>query len=84
LRSLIGISVEDYLAMLYRVYIDDSADQKQEIVMVAGALIGRDKHWGELSRKWKQRLNRDGVQYFKAVEYRGLRDQFSVFTDAVK
>jgi hypothetical protein len=70
--------------MLYRVYIDDSADQKREIIMAAGALIAKDKDWGELSRKWRQRLKRDGLQYFKAVEYRGLRDQFSVFTDAVR
>jgi len=70
--------------MLYRTFIDDSADERQEIVVVAGALVARDRHWGELSRKWTQRLKHDGLRYFRSTEYNSLRGEFSVFTNSAK
>ncbi len=81
LVSLLGLSADDYLAMLYRTYIDDSADEKQEIVMVAGALIGTQKQWNELSRKWNICLRHHGMSYFKSSEYNRLEEEFERFHD---
>jgi hypothetical protein len=84
LAALLGFSAQDFLAMLYSVYIDDSADEKQQILMVAGALIGTIKQWGEVRSQWKRRLKRDGLDYFKSSEYSTLHGQFAVFRDPVK
>lgn len=82
--SIFGLASDDYFAMLYRAYIDDSADQKQEFVMVAGALMGTDKQWGEFSRKWKMCLKRHGLRYFRSSEYNSLSEEFGIFRDDVK
>lgn len=79
--SIFDLAPDDYFAMLYRTYIDDSADQRQEFVMVAGALMGTDKQWGEFSRKWKMCLRRHGLEYFRSSEYNSLTKQFERFHD---
>jgi len=70
--------------MLYRSFIDDSADEKQEVVMVAGALMGTQKQCNELWRKWSACLRRHGIRYFKSSEYNRLDGQFERFHDAAK
>jgi hypothetical protein len=70
--------------MLYRTYIDDSADQKQEIVMVAGALIGTQKQWNELRRKWDVCLRHHRLRYFRSSDYNSLSGEFEIFRDDVK
>lgn len=82
--SIFDLAPDGYFAMLYRTFIDDSADQKQEFVMVAGALMGTDKQWGEFSRKWKMSLKRNGLRYFRSSEYNSLGGEFQVFRDDVK
>lgn len=82
--SLMGISSTDFFAMLYRTFIDDSADQKQEIVMVAGALMGTQKQCNELGRKWSACLKRHHIRYFRSSEYNWLSGEFDKYRDEAK
>jgi hypothetical protein len=82
--SLLDLSSTDFLAMLYRTFIDDSADQKQEIIMVAGALMGTQKQCNELGRKWSACLKRHHIRYFHSSEYNWLDGEFKKYRDADK
>ena len=70
--------------MLFRVFVDDSADEQQEKIMVAGAFIGSFAQWCDVNKKWKRRLKADGIKYFRSTEYYSLRDEFSKFRDPIK
>lgn len=70
--------------MLYRTFIDDSSDEKREIVMIAGALMGTHKQWSELRRRWMVCLRHYGIRYFRSTEYNSLRGEFEIFRDRVK
>src|ERR1700683_5356556 len=70
--------------MLWRTFIDDSSDQKQELVMLAGALMGTQKDWNALNREWWRRLKQDGLSYSRSAEYNSLRGEFYIFRDPVK
>ncbi len=47
--------------MLLKTYIDDSADEKQELVVVAGAFTGKFKQWSVLNKCWRRRLKLEGI-----------------------
>src|SRR5579863_1078624 len=81
LMSLTGCSV---FAMLLRVYVDDSSDEKQEKVVVAGAFVGTAKQWSGLKLQWQRRLKKDGLRYFRSTEYYSLRGEFARYRDPVK
>jgi len=70
--------------MLLRVYIDDSADERQEKAVVAGAFVGTTKQWSGLKLQWQRRLKRDGLAYFRSTEYYSLRGEFSRYRDSVR
>jgi Protein of unknown function (DUF3800) len=84
IASILEFSRTDKFAMLYRVYIDDSADEKQEFVMLAGALMGTHKQWSRVSEAWRKRLKREGLAYFRSSEYNSLRGEFSKYRDPAK
>jgi hypothetical protein len=84
LISLLDARKSDYLAMLYRVFIDDSADEKQQKVMVAGALIGTHAQWWDVRKGWKAVLKKGGIEYFRSTEYFSLRGQFAIFRDPTR
>jgi len=44
--------------MLLKVYIDDSAYQKKEKAVVAGAFVGNTKQWSGLKIQWQRRLRK--------------------------
>jgi hypothetical protein len=71
----------EHIAMLYQAYIDDSADQKRERVVVAGAIIGDKPRWNILNRLWKERLAQDGLKFFKSSQCESLRGEFEKFRD---
>jgi hypothetical protein len=75
---------ESVLRMLIKVYIDDSKDEMQERVAVAGAFLGFHKNWSTLRKRWKRRLKKDGLEYFRSSEYYSLRGEFERFRDNVK
>lgn len=67
-----------------RVYIDDSADAKKEVAIVAGAFIAPRDHWEQFSKDWRARLRIDGLSYFRSTEYYSLRGEFARYRDPVK
>jgi hypothetical protein len=70
--------------MLYRPFIDDSSDEKQEDVVTAGAVIAAHGDWQPVTKKWNARLRQDGLAYFRSAEYYALRGQFERFRDPIK
>lgn len=70
--------------MLLRVYVDDSADEKKEKAITAGAFIAPKKHWEQFTKYWRKRLQRDGLKYFRSTEYYSLRGEFERYRDPVK
>ena len=70
--------------MLLKVFIDESADEKQKKAVAVGAFIGTSKQWSSLKIKWFRRLALEGIQYFRSTEYYSLRGQFQKFRDPVK
>lgn len=79
--SLTGCRV---FAVLLRTYVDDSSDEKQEQVVVAGAFVGWYHQWNALQLAWKRRLKREPIDYFRSTEYYSLRGQFERYRDPVK
>ena len=71
----------EYLAMLFHAYIDDSADRNRERLIVCGAIIGSRTEWGMANGKWKDRLAQDDLEYFKSSHCERLNGQFHKFRD---
>jgi hypothetical protein len=67
--------------VLLRVFIDDSSDQRQEKVVLAGAFVGWYHQWSQLQKEWKKRLKQDGLRYFRSTECRSLQGEFFKFRD---
>jgi len=74
----------DYVAMLYRSFIDDSADEKQEDVVTAGAVIAPHGEWEKIRREWNKRLRADGSAYFRSTDYYSLSKEFFRYRDLDK
>lgn len=70
--------------MLFRAYIDDSADKRQKTVMVAGALVATHREWTDFSVEWKKQLRVAGLKYFRSTEYYSLTGEFARFRDRSK
>jgi Protein of unknown function (DUF3800) len=67
---------------LWKVFIDDSADQHREKYVVAGALIGNLKTWQQFQRKWNRTLrDHPRINYFHGKELRTLKGEFLQFRD---
>jgi hypothetical protein len=82
---LFNDEIEDNsLAVLYRAFIDDSADKKRDAVVISGALIGSATDWQTLTARWKNRLQQDNFAYFKSSECNWLEGQFAKFRDPIK
>jgi len=67
--------------MLYQASIDDSADSKRERVIVASAVIGDRTRWRLFDKRWRNRLNQDGIEYFKSSHCDTLNGQFRKFRE---
>ena len=60
----------------YRAYIDDSKDKQ---VVVSGVIFGRTNDWRQLINPWRERLRKDGLDFFKSHDCDGLWNQFEKF-----
>lgn len=83
-RDLVSLTGCSLFAILLKVYIDDSADEKHEKVVVAGAFLGTFKQFCDLKNSWNRRLKLDGLKYFRSTEYYSLRGEFSRYRDPVR
>lgn len=70
--------------MLYRCFIDDSSDERQQDIVTAGAVIARDSEWRKIGERWKARLRREDLAYFRSTEYYGLRGEFAAYRDPIE
>lgn len=82
--ELVSLTKCGVFAMLLRVYVDDSSDERQEKAVVAGAFVGTAKQWSGLKLSWQRRLKQDGLRYFRSTEYYSLRGEFARYRDSVK
>ena len=70
--------------MLFKMFIDDTADQKQEQYVIAAGLMGYWDEWKKFNREWKQVLKANPkIDYFHSKEWRSLTGEFFQFRDSV-
>ena len=65
--------------MVYQAYVDESGDGKN--VVIAGAVVGKKEDWEQFARRWKERLDEDGIEYFKSSHCESLNGQFHKFRE---
>lgn len=88
INELLSISFPEItgreILVLFKAYVDDSSDERQEVVMVAGSFIGLSKQWSKFKRDWKRVLKANNLRYFRSTEYYSLRGEFEQFRDRLK
>jgi len=57
--------------------LDESSDQKQQIVFAVGACLGRYESWRSIEWQWTALLEEYGLDYYHAVEAEHARKQFN-------
>jgi hypothetical protein len=67
--------------MLYTAAIDDSADRRRERVVISAAVVGDATRWSHLDKRWRARLEIDGIAYFKSSQCKSRSRQFHKFRD---
>ena len=72
------------ILLLFKVYLDESSDEKQEKVAAVGGFIGEVRQWKGFSVKWFKRLTRNEIDYFRSAEYYSLTEQFRQFRNPTK
>jgi hypothetical protein len=68
-----------YMGTMYGGFIDDSADRNRERVVISAVIIGNFNDWNYLTKKFRNRLKQDGIDYFKSSHCNHLRGQFFKF-----
>jgi hypothetical protein len=64
------------LAMIFRCYLDESADGKQESEFVTAGYVGLPQAWKALRKPWQEVLREHKLSYFKSSECRNLQGEF--------
>jgi hypothetical protein len=66
-------------------FVDDSKDAKGEKFVVAAAAVGLKADWNVFNKRWKKVLSEaPTIDYFHALEWRGLKKQFAHLGRTVK
>ncbi len=65
--------------MIVQSFLDDSADQRQEKVVIYAGFMGTATYWDELGVSWKKILRKHRIQYFHSTECRSLTGEFARF-----
>jgi hypothetical protein len=73
------------VAVLYRLYFDDSADGSRQKYVIAGGLLGSYSTWRAFEEKWKKALREEPrIQHFHTKEWKPLTGEFWQFTNSAK
>lgn len=73
------------LAVLYKTFLDDSADGTRQKYVIAAGLIGDNDKWNSFRRRWKRvREQPPKIKWFHSKEWMSLTGQFFQFCDNVK
>ena len=67
--------------MIAAMFMDDSKDSKQEVVVVSAGLMGNQDQWDLIRKRWNDRLRKDNLAYFKNSECVNLQGEFRKFRD---
>ena len=67
--------------MIAAMFMDDSKDSKQEVVVVSAGLMGNQDQWDLIRKRWNDRLRKDNLAYFKNSECVNLQGEFHKFRD---
>jgi hypothetical protein len=62
-----------------RAYCDESYDSKDRVYAVAG-FVGKDRDWKSISRNWRNRCLKDGVECYHATDCESQVKDFKNFT----
>ncbi len=65
--------------VIFALYADDSADQKQKRILTAGAILGFPEYITNAETKWNDRLAKDKIEYFRASDCENLDGPFNPF-----
>jgi hypothetical protein len=70
---------------LWRVCIDDTADERKEGYVIAAALIAKVPTWQAFHRKWNQTLRQNPrIDWYHGKEFATLDGQFRQFRNPIK
>jgi hypothetical protein len=73
------------MATLWTVAIDDSGDERKEVLIIAGCLVGDKAAWNTFNKAWRRQLHRaPKIEYFHQKEYSARKGEFRQFYDSVK
>ena len=67
--------------MIATMFMDDSKDSKQEVVVVSAGLVGSKDQWDLLRKWWNNRLRKDNLAYFKNSDCVNLQGEFYKFRE---
>jgi hypothetical protein len=71
------------IAMLYKTFIDDTADRTQQQYVIAAGLMGGWDVWKKFNRDWRKVLRaKPTIRWFHSKEWRSLTGEFFQFRDA--
>jgi hypothetical protein len=83
--EILGLRKRDFIAHLWKAFVDDSADQHRRQFVVAGALFGIKSGWSNFNKQWRKALHENPrIEYFHGSELRRLDGEFLQFRDADK
>src|ERR1700722_260969 len=73
------------IAVLYKMYFDDTADGRQEKYVIAAGLMGQWGVWKKFNIDWRKALRASPkIEWFHSKEWRSLSGEFRQFTDNEK
>jgi hypothetical protein len=84
LYSLLSLEAKDSMATLWTVAIDDSGDERKEVLIIAGCLVGDKSAWKTFNKAWRKQLHlAPRIEYFHQKEYSARDGEFRQFYDRV-
>jgi len=82
---IIGAKGRESVSNLWKVFLDDSGDEKKLKFIIVGAVFGNASAWNEFNKVWRKTLHRaPRIEHFHYKEFIRLKGQFLQFRDPVK
>jgi hypothetical protein len=85
LYFLLSLEAKDSMATLWTVAIDDSGDERKEVFIIAGCLVGNKAEWKAFNKAWRKQLHlAPRIEHFHQKEYSSRNGEFRQFYDSTK
>jgi hypothetical protein len=73
------------VANLWKVFLDDSGDEKKQRFIAVGSLLGDKAAWNDFNKSWRKALHAPPlIEHFHYKEFIVLDGQFRQFRDKIK